>query len=251
MPELFLGWDLVVWAVGTAVCLIAGIVRGVVGFGYALIVISGLNVVALPAEVVPLATMLDLASGLNMINMVRRDVHWKGARWLGLGALIGIPLGILLLISLNANAMQLGISVAILVSVILIARGFAFRKVPGNPLMFLTGGVSGFLSGSGGIPGPPLILLYLSSPLPIATTRATTVAFFLLVDTVALIGMASQDLVTMETFQRAAVLVPISFIGIAIGARLFKVAQPNQVKTAALWLLAALAIVGIGKVLIS
>lgn len=61
--------------------------------------------------------------------------------------------------------------------------------------------------------------------------------------------MASQDLVTMETFQRVAVLVPISFIG--IGARLFKFAQHNQAKTAALWLLTTLAIVGIGKVLIS
>jgi uncharacterized membrane protein YfcA len=116
---------------GAVFCLIAGIVRSVVGFGYALIMISGLNVAALPTEVVALATMLDLAFGLNMIHIVRRGVHWKGTRRLGLSALIGTPLGILLLISLNANAMRLGISVAILISVILIARGFAFRKVPG------------------------------------------------------------------------------------------------------------------------
>ena len=117
--------------------------------------------------------------------------------------------------------------------------------------MFLTGGLSGFLSGSAGIPGPPLILVYLSSPLPIITTRATTVAFLLLADSVALIYMASQDLVTTEVLLRTAVLAPISFVGIAIGSRLFKIAQPEQVKTAALWLLAVLAIVGIGKVLIS
>ena len=49
---------------GAVFCLIAGIVRSVVGFGYALIVISGLNVAALPAKVVPLATMLDLVYGL-------------------------------------------------------------------------------------------------------------------------------------------------------------------------------------------
>lgn len=251
MPELFLGWDILIWSVGAMVCLIAGIVRGIVGFGFALIVISGLNVVAVPVEVVPLATILDLVGGINMAPKVWRDVHWKGARWLGLGALIGLPLGIMLLVSLNPDAMRMGISVAILISVILIARGFVFRQVPGSPLMFLTGGMAGFLSGSGGIPGPPLILLYLSSPLPMVTTRATTVAFFLLVDTVALIGMGSQDLVTMETWARAAVLVPISVIGIAIGSRLFVVARPAHVKTAALWLLAVLAIVGIGKVLVS
>ncbi|MDE0809719.1 MAG: hypothetical protein OSB69_10380, partial [Alphaproteobacteria bacterium] len=48
----FFGWDLVVWVGGAVFCLIAGIVRNVVGFGYALIVISGLNVAALPAKVV-------------------------------------------------------------------------------------------------------------------------------------------------------------------------------------------------------
>jgi uncharacterized membrane protein YfcA len=250
MPELFLGWDLTVWAVGGAACLAAGIVRGIVGFGYALIVISGLNLVTVPAEVVPLATILDLACGINMAPKVWRDVHWRGARWLGFGALIGIPLGIVLLVSLNPDAMRLGISLAILVSVILIARGFAFRKVPGNPLMFLTGGMAGFLSGSGGIPGPPVILLYLSAPLPIVTTRATTVAFFLLVDAVALAGMASQNLVGMDTWLRSAVLLPVSVVGIAIGSRLFVVARPAQVRTGALWLLAALAIVGIAKVLV-
>jgi hypothetical protein len=54
----------------------------------------------------------------------------------------------------------------------------------------------------------------------------------------------------METFHRVTALVPISFIGTAIGAHLFKLAQHNQVKFAALWLLATLAIVGISKVLI-
>ena len=251
MPELFLEWDLVIWAVGVTVCLVAGIVRGIVGFGYALIVIGGLNLVALPAEVVPLATLLDLVCGINMIPGVWREVHWHGARWLGFGALIGIPVGITLLVSLDVDVLRLGISIAILVSVLAISRGFAFSRVPGSPLMFLTGGLSGILSGSAGIPGPPLILVYLSSPLPIITTRATTVAFLLLADSVALIYMASQDLVTMETLLRAAVLAPVSFVGIAIGSRLFGIARPDQVKTAALWLLAVLAIVGIGKVLIS
>jgi uncharacterized membrane protein YfcA len=245
-----LGWVLVVWTVAFGACLLAGIVRGIVGFGYALIMISALNLVALPAEVVPLATILDLLGGIKMMPQVWRDVHWSGVRWLGLGALTGVPAGIWLLVSLDADTMRLGISLAILISVILIARGFTFAKVPGSPLMFLTGGLSGLLSGSGGIPGPPVILLYLSSPLPIISTRATTVAFFLLVDSMALIGMSSQGLVTSQTLLRAAVLIPVTFLGISIGAGLFKFSKPAQVKTSALWLLAMLAIVGVGKVLI-
>jgi len=249
--ETLLGWDLLTWVIAVAVALVAGTVRGITGFGYALIVISGLTLVAVPIEVVPLATLLDLLAGIHMIPRVWRDVHWSGARWLGLGALIGIPLGISVLVVLDPDAMRLGISVAILISVVLIAKGVTLRSVPGRSMVFLTGGLSGFLSGSGGIPGPPVILLYLSSPLPIATTRATTVAFFLLVDTVALIGMASQDLVTMDKLLRAAVLLPVTAIGITVGSRLFHIATPTHVKNLSLVLLAALAIAGVTKVLIS
>ena len=251
MADLILGWGLEIWAVALVATFIAGVVRGIAGFGYALIVIGGLNLVALPIEVVPLATLLDLVAGIGMIPRVWREVHWSGARWLGLGALLGIPIGISVLVVLNPDMMRLGISVAILISVILIAQGVVLRTVPGRGLIFLTGGLSGFLSGSGGIPGPPVILLFLSSPLPIGTTRATTIAFLLLVDSVALIGMASQGLVDTETLLRAAALVPITFLGIAIGSRLYRVATPKQVKYMALGLLAVLAIMGIGKVLIS
>jgi hypothetical protein len=47
-----------------------------------------------------------------------------------------------LLVRLDVDAMRLGISRTILISVILIARDFTFAKVPGSPLMFLTGGLS-------------------------------------------------------------------------------------------------------------
>lgn len=251
MSAAFLDWSLLVWAVGLGFVFLAGVVRGITGFGYALIVISGLNLVAVPVEVVPVATILDFVAGVHMFPQVRKQVHWSGARWLGLGALIGIPIGVMLLVRLDADLMRLGISAAILISVFLIARGFALSGVPGRGLQCLTGGMSGFLSGAGGIPGPPVILLYLSSPLPVATTRATTVTFFLLVDVVALVGMASQGLVDQQTLMRAAVLVPATFIAIHVGNRLFAIATPAQVKRLALGLLGLLAIVGIAKVLIS
>lgn len=249
--EQFLEWETAVWVVAIGVCFVAGAIRGITGFGFPLIVISGLNLVALPVEVVPLATGIDLVLGIGMIPQIWREVHWTGARWLWLGAVIGIPVGISVLILLDPDIMRIGISVAVLISVILIARGFALGAVPGRGLILVTGGASGFLSGAGGIPGPPVILLYLSSPLPISTTRATTSVFFILVDMIALAGWASQGLIDDTTVSRAAVLIPIAFLGMLLGYRLYGIATPAQVKNLALGLLMVLAIVGIGKVLIS
>ncbi len=42
-------------------------------------------------------------------------------------------------------------------------RGWRYRGALTRPLIFGTGALSGFLSGSAGLPGPPVILLYMAS----------------------------------------------------------------------------------------
>jgi len=113
-----------------------------------------------------------------------------------------------------------------------------------------TGVVAGLMSGASGVPGPPVILLYLSSPLPVSTTRATAIAFFIFVDIFALGLAAYKDLMSIDMLLRCALLFPLMAIGTTIGHRLYGLARPETVKLAAIILLGVLAIVGIGKVLV-
>src|SRR3546814_14739098 len=92
----------------------------------------------------------------------------------------------------------------------------------------------GLLSGAAGIPGPPLILLYLSSPLPVGMLRATAVAVFLAIDAAALVTMAAYGLVTVELLLRCLLLVPLVEVAPRLGHRLYGLADPAAVKRAAL-----------------
>lgn len=248
--SVLLDWDLLVWAVAVAATLIGGIIRGFTGFGFALILVSALLFVADPVEVVPLALILDLLAGFTLLPRIFREVHWDGIRLLLIGSLIGVPAGFACLLLIAPEPMKIAIYVGILISVILLIRGFKLASAPSRATLAATGVVSGLMSGASGVPGPPVILVYLSSPLPVATTRATAIAFFIFVDLLAIALALFKGLIDTEMLLRAAILVPVMAAGTSLGHKLFGLARPETVKRAAIILLGVLAIVGIGKTLI-
>ncbi|NQW08630.1 MAG: sulfite exporter TauE/SafE family protein [Alphaproteobacteria bacterium] len=244
---MLLGWDASLWAFVAGACVVAGVVRGFTGFGFPLIVVTASSLVIAPAEIVPIALLLDILAGLRLLPHVRADVDRRGATLLILSAAPMIPIGAYLLASIDPDVMRLAIGIMVLIAVIALARGLALSRPPNAPLLSLTGVVAGFLSGVAGMPGPPVILLYLSSPLPVATLRATAIAFFLFTDVVALLAMSYYGLIGVELLWRAAVLAPLVEVAVFAGRKLYGVAEPSMVKQAALVLLALLAASAIAR----
>lgn len=242
-----LGWPPEVWALAAAASLVAGVVRGYTGFGFALILITSVSVLAAPAEIVPISVVLDIFASLRMLPHVHRDVDRRGTALMLAGAMPAIPVGALLLAGLSADAMRLAIGVAVLAASVAIWTGAGLRRVPGTGLKLATGVTMGLMSGAAGIPGPPMILLYLSAPLPAATLRATAVAVFLAVDLVALATLAVYGLVTWDVLLHCLLLAPIVEAAVYLGRRLYGTAEEASVKRAALALLAVMALVAIGR----
>ena len=255
----YIGWDFHVWAVAITATLIGGVIRGFTGFGFALILISALLFVADPITIVPLTLILDLLAGLSLFARTFRHVHWTGIQYLLVGSAIGVPAGFACLLLVAPEPMKIAIYFGILASVLLIAKGFraqigarqwhAGRDRCGCRFISGSWPPSCVMSGAAGVPGPPVILLYLSSPLPVSTTRATAIAFFIFVDIFALGLAAYNDLISVDILLRCGVLFPLMAVGTSAGHWLYGLARPETVKRAAIILLGLLAIVGIGKVL--
>lgn len=247
---MLFGWDTSLWMFVAGTCAVAGIVRGFTGFGFPLIVVTAASLVIAPADIVPIALILDILAGLRLLPHVHADVDRRGTALLIVAAAPMIPIGAYLLASVDPDNMRLAIGVMVLLTVIGITRGLALSRPPGSLLLGMTGVVSGFLSGIAGMPGPPVILLYLSSPLPVATLRATAVAFFLFTDVIALVAMAYYGLIEADVLWRAVVLAPLVEIAVFGGRKLYGFAEPSLVKRAALVLLAILAVSAITKSLL-
>ena len=77
-------------------------------------------------------------------------------------------------------------------------------------------------SGAAGIPGPPVIVLFLSSPVSLAIGCATLSAFFLFVATASSAASAWRGLLTLNSMVLGALLMAPLLIGNHLGDKLFE-----------------------------
>src|SRR5262249_4345410 len=208
-------------ALSSAAILLAAIVRGFSGFGFSLLSITAISLFLPVSEIIPSIFLLEIAASINLIPGIWREIHWRSLRWLMLGYVIGLPLGVYALINAPAAPAQIVLGVFVIGTATLMLRGFHLAKTPRAAARTATGVASGVLNGAFGIGGPPVILFYFSTPGAAAIGRASIIFFFLFTDFLGVSYLAHQGLVTAESVMQFALWVPALLIGVWIGAHGF------------------------------
>jgi uncharacterized membrane protein YfcA len=247
----YLGLDLFSLIVAVIAVFAAGVIRGYSGFGFAMVAVTSMSLVIPPARVVPLVLILEVMASISLIPQVRKDIDWYSLRWLITGSLFATPFGAYLLANIPAEPMRMSISLLVLVAAILLLRGWAWKQMPGKPLILTTGVACGILNGAAAIGGPPVILLYLSSPAGVTVSRASIIAYFLGIDIMSLVMASIHGLTTSQTLLLTVVFVIPLLIGIAGGSKIFKKVDKESFRHHVLILLIVLSIVGLLRGILS
>lgn len=234
--------SLLTLGLGSLFVFLAAIVRGFSGFGFSLLVITSLSLLMPPASFIPAIFMLEIAASLHMLPGIWRDIHWRTLLPLIIGCLIGTPLGVWLLANVPAPPMQIALALFVLAVTGLMWKGFTLKTMPGNALSTSVGTASGLFNGAFGIGGPPVILFYFASPAGNIAGRASLIAFFLMTDLIGLAFMSREALIGWNSVTLALIFLPALFVGIWVGARSFKTADPRAFRQWVLALLGALAV---------
>ena len=225
------------------VCVFAAaIVRGYGGFGFSLLAITALTLLLPPAEVVPSIFIMEVAASLHLLPGAWRDIQWRSILWLTVGCLLSTPIGVYALAHVPAAPMTLALAAFVFVAAILLARGYTLKSMPGPAATFATGTVSGLFNGGFGTGGPPVVLLFFSSPAGVAAGRASMIAFFLITDITGLAWQSWNGLLNMTTLWRALSFLPALMAGVWLGNRGFRNADPEMFRRWVLRLLMLLAI---------
>ena len=236
-----------------AIALVAFVVRGVSGFGSAMVGIGGLSLLLPPQQVVPAFLALELLTTAHLLPGVWRQIDWKSLRWVIGGCLLATPLGLTLLAGLDAAAMRLMVSLCLLAIATLMLSGLAARltpkQTPGPLGALAVGAVSGALNGAVGISGPPAIVFYFATTAA-ATSRATLIAYFLFTDVWALVLAGGAGLLTQAALPLITVALPFSLAGIWLGQRLYLRLNEAQLRRLVWTLLAVLGAVGLAQAMI-
>jgi uncharacterized membrane protein YfcA len=155
--------------------LVGAAVQSATGFGFALVLSPALFAVMEPAEAV--TVLLALGAALNLLVLIEgHDARWSRLPPLILPAIPGLALGAVVLAALSREPLQAGVGVAVIAAALWQLRDHAAAaRVPAAVAGFL----SGVLTTSISISGPPIVLWLEAQRLRPPEFRATLAAVFL------------------------------------------------------------------------
>ena len=225
--------------------MIAGLVRGFSGFGAALIFVPLAALVLQPVWVIVVLLIFDSIGPMSMLRRAWREGEPKDVGLLGLGALLGMPVGFYLLTKMSPELFRWLVCLMSFAMLAALAGGWRYRNPLNEAMTIFVGTISGVLQGVAGLPGPPVILSYLSSPRNPAVVRANTMMYLVLVDLMALGVLAIKGLLALFPVLIGIVLVPPYTLSALIGQRIFKPDRVRFYRIVASAVIAASAIAGL------
>jgi hypothetical protein len=229
------------------ISFLATLMRSTFGFGEALISVP-LFSLFIPIDVgVPLAVMLSILVALVVVVQDYHQIHFKSAKWLIIFALLGIPIGILILLYGNEHWVKIGLgTIIILYSVYALTGKNSLVLGHDNKYwLFICGFLSGILGGAYGINGPPLVLYGNMRKWSAQHFRATLQAYFLPASFVGVIGYAIKGLFTLTLLKYFLISLPAAIPAIYLGRYLNR-----KLKGDAFFKYVYLLLIGIGVLLI-
>jgi uncharacterized protein len=209
-------------AIALAVGVAAGVIRGITGFGGAMVMSPPLALLLGAKIAVPVALLLEGIAAAPMLFETRALVRWRVIGPIMIAACIAAPLGTYLLVTADPQVLRRVIAATVIVFSLLLLRGWRYA----GPQRIATGAGLGALSGAmmsaTSVGGPPVILYLLAGPDPIETTRANLTFFICTVSIVGLTMLALSGKFEVRALWIAAALAPGYFGGMVGGSRLFR-----------------------------
>ncbi|MDF2671443.1 MAG: hypothetical protein K0R67_3749 [Paenibacillus sp.] len=204
------------------VVLISVLIQSSTGFGFAIIAIPLLMLQFEPHTAIFLSGAISLVSCYSALPSIWRTIERATLFRVFTGSLIGLPLGGFLYFTMPVEWLKLLVSLCILAATAFMIKQVVFPLGKGRRI----GIVSGALTTSVGMPGPPLILLLTMQGLNKQAFRSTSIAFYCLVYPISLTFQWISDRVVAQSLIHAYWYIPAIFIGQWLGSALHKQFNP-------------------------
>jgi uncharacterized protein len=227
----------------------AAFVRGYSGFGFSALVVTGGSLVTNPLNLVPVVIICEFLMTFQQWRAVGPDVDWQRIRWLLLGALAGLPLGLWLITQVPVDAVRAVVAVYVLAMCAVLLRGWQLQR-PQAGAGHIGVGVFAGLANALGMAGLPVATYFTAQVMRARVFRATLIVYFAGLDLLTVPLLWWYGLVRADTVVLVAAGAPLIGLGIWLGARRFLNTEPQEFRRFAIVLLAVLAILGLGKTLI-
>ena len=209
-----------VWLGVFGVVSLAAAAQAVSGFGFALIGTPLVAVLVGPKEAVVGLTMIGVLLVAQLSLRGRGHVDRPTMGVVTVSAIVGMPLGLLVLVRADDRVLTFAIAIAVIGFSLLLWRGARFHAGRGTDAT--AGFTAGILSTSTGTSGPPIVIALSAKQLEPAVFRATISAIFLVQGSASLVFFAVGGQITRDAVSVALAGLPGVIVGSIVGERGFR-----------------------------
>jgi len=220
-----------------AIALAAGVVRGITGFGGAMVMSPPLALLLGARVTVPVVLLVESIVAAPMLWQTRHLVNWRIIGAILVAACAFVPLGVLVLAVADPNVIRNAIAISVIVFALLLLRGWRYAGTPRLATSLGLGAISGSMLGATSIGGPPVILYLLSGPDPIETTRANLTLYVTVTSLIGILMLLQQGIFDAQAGRTSLWLAPAYYAGLVGGVRLFPRFNDNRFRRFTLALL--------------
>ncbi len=209
-----------------------GLINGLAGFGLSMFAMGFWLQIMPPSQAVPIMVITAVVTGLQGAWVVRRSIIKHPARLaiLTVPGLVGVPIGIGLLASIEPHIIKLTLAGFMM----LYGGFFTFRRALPNlerptPMIdAVIGFVSGVLGGATSLSGPLPTMWCALRGWPKVETRAVLQAFNIVILAFTAVGLVLQDRYTWQILGLIALALPLTILFAQLGLYLFKHLRDDQ-----------------------
>ena len=228
-----------------ALVTLAGLMRGITGFGGAMLMAPPLSFLIGPVPTVVTALILETAAALVMFPDAWPKINKRILLYLTIPACFSVPIGGFLLLTLDPLIARKVISAVVVVFSIGLLAGLRYSGGQRPLTSLVLGTIVGVLLGATSVGAPPVILYLLSGPDPQVVTRANLTVFVTAISVIGLIMLAAAGAITAQLAISAFLLCVPYLAATWFGGKLFGKLGDVIVRRIALCFMFAMGLIGL------
>jgi uncharacterized membrane protein YfcA len=233
------------WVLAFCAVIFGAFIRGVSGFGLALMLAPILLIILNSKSVVVINLILAVLSNIIVLPWGFRNVYIKGITPMALSSLLGIPLGLWIITIIAPSTLKLLVGGVTIFFAIPLAFGLNRVFTREAAACSVSGFFSGLLGTATSLGGPPVVLLMHNQNWRKEVIHSSLAAFFLFSASCSLIALSATGFMDMRTFIFAISLLPALLAGIAAGMVAFRRINQRVFRVISLAIVVGTGILGI------
>lgn len=206
--------------VALATTLVAAFVRGLAGFGMAILLVPVLALALTPVEAVLITNFVALFIGLSEIRTILANAE-RSALVIGGVVLLTTAPGLMALAATPPDLARFLIALVALSAFVAILLPQRPADRPGPITTGIVGATTGLLTGFAGMPGPPVVPYYVGRAIPRQMAKASMLLIFTIAAFAGLASGAAIGRLEWKLLWLALLLFPLVMLGNWLGAQAF------------------------------